>query len=109
MQGWEFAVVAGVLLLLFGGSRLPKLARSLGEARTELEKVRKEATADEPATEPAAKSVGPAAAGATAVPALDVVSVVVADEAAAPSVAAAQDAPAAANGALPPPLPPPAS
>lgn len=80
MEGWEFAVVAGVLLLLFGGSRLPKLARSLGEARTEMDKVRKELTGDEP--EPAAAEAAPAepaAAMPAAAPSLQVESVVVAE------------------------------
>jgi sec-independent protein translocase protein TatA len=36
--GWEFFVVIGLVVLLFGGSQLPKLARSLGSAKTEFEK-----------------------------------------------------------------------
>ena len=36
--GWEFIVVVIVVVLLFGGSQLPKLARSLGTAKTEFEK-----------------------------------------------------------------------
>jgi sec-independent protein translocase protein TatA len=35
----EMIIVMVVLLLLFGGSRLPKLARSIGEARKELRHV----------------------------------------------------------------------
>jgi sec-independent protein translocase protein TatA len=38
MQGYEIFVVVGVIVLLFGGSQLPKLARSLGEAKKEFEK-----------------------------------------------------------------------
>jgi sec-independent protein translocase protein TatA len=34
--GHEIIIVMVVLLLLFGGSQLPKLARSIGEARKEL-------------------------------------------------------------------------
>ena len=34
--GTEMIVVMVVLLLLFGSTRLPKLARSIGEARKEL-------------------------------------------------------------------------
>jgi sec-independent protein translocase protein TatA len=34
--GSEMLIVMIVLLLLFGGSQLPKLARSIGEARKEL-------------------------------------------------------------------------
>ncbi|MFA9563494.1 MAG: twin-arginine translocase TatA/TatE family subunit [Acidimicrobiales bacterium] len=37
-SGNEFAIVAVVLLVLFGGSQLPKLARSLGQAQGELKK-----------------------------------------------------------------------
>lgn len=44
-------IILAVVLLIFGGSKLPKLARSLGEAQTEFKK----ATADEPVvTTPAA-------------------------------------------------------
>jgi sec-independent protein translocase protein TatA len=33
----EWIIVIGVIVLLFGGSQLPKLARSLGEAKKEFE------------------------------------------------------------------------
>jgi sec-independent protein translocase protein TatA len=36
--GWEFFAVIIVIALLFGGSQLPKLARSLGSAKSEFEK-----------------------------------------------------------------------
>ena len=36
--GWEFLLVLAVVALLFGSSQLPKLARSLGSAKTEFEK-----------------------------------------------------------------------
>ena len=36
--GWELLVVLAIIALLFGGSKLPKLARSLGSAKTEFEK-----------------------------------------------------------------------
>jgi sec-independent protein translocase protein TatA len=36
--GWEFLLVLAVILLLFGSSQLPKLARALGQARTEFAK-----------------------------------------------------------------------
>ena len=80
MQGWEFIVVAVAVVLLLGASRLPKIARSVGEARRELEKVRAENddAPDSPA-EAAARPTPPAAV--------------------APVVDAAP---------LPPPLPPPA-
>ncbi len=34
-QGGELAVIVLVLLLLFGGTQIPKLARSLGQAQKE--------------------------------------------------------------------------
>lgn len=34
-QGTELIVIVVLLLLLFGGSQIPKLARSLGEAKKE--------------------------------------------------------------------------
>jgi sec-independent protein translocase protein TatA len=36
--GWELLLVLLVIALLFGGSKLPKLARSLGQARNEFRK-----------------------------------------------------------------------
>jgi len=38
IQGSEWIIIAVVLLVLFGGSQLPKLARSLGQAQKELKK-----------------------------------------------------------------------
>lgn len=38
----EILVVALVLLLLFGGKKLPELARGMGEAGKELKKAKKE-------------------------------------------------------------------
>jgi sec-independent protein translocase protein TatA len=35
---WEFALFALVVILLFGGSRIPSLARSLGKSITEFKK-----------------------------------------------------------------------
>ncbi|MEY2420894.1 MAG: hypothetical protein QOI95_961 [Acidimicrobiaceae bacterium] len=34
----ELIIAAALILLLFGGSQLPKLARSLGQAKSELKK-----------------------------------------------------------------------
>jgi sec-independent protein translocase protein TatA len=36
--GWEFLLVLALIALLFGSSKLPKLARSMGQAKSELEK-----------------------------------------------------------------------
>ena len=40
--GWELLVVIAVIALLFGAKNLPKLARSMGSAKTEFEKGLKE-------------------------------------------------------------------
>jgi sec-independent protein translocase protein TatA len=57
--GWELLLVLAVIALLFGSSKLPKLARSLGSAKTEFERGLQEGQAggettgsseDEPAT-----------------------------------------------------------
>lgn len=36
--GWEIIVILAVILLLFGSSKLPKLARALGSSMTEFKK-----------------------------------------------------------------------
>ena len=38
LEGPDLFIVAAVILLLFGGSQLPKLAKSIGQARREFEK-----------------------------------------------------------------------
>jgi sec-independent protein translocase protein TatA len=38
----ELLILLGIFLLIFGSTRLPKLARSLGEARRELQKAEDE-------------------------------------------------------------------
>ena len=35
--GWEFLLVVAVIVLLFGSTQLPKLARSIGSAKKEFE------------------------------------------------------------------------
>ncbi|HEX9817963.1 MAG TPA: twin-arginine translocase TatA/TatE family subunit [Patescibacteria group bacterium] len=41
--GWvEILIIALVLLVLFGGSKLPKVARNLGESGKELKKAKKD-------------------------------------------------------------------
>lgn len=44
---WELLIVLVVILLLFGGTKLPQLARSLGRAQNEFKQGLKESTADE--------------------------------------------------------------
>ena len=43
----ELIIIAIVFLLIFGGAKLPKLARSLGSAKSEFEKGAKEGSKDE--------------------------------------------------------------
>ena len=45
----ELIVILLIVLLLFGGAKLPKLARSLGEAKKEFEKASDEPPSVEPA------------------------------------------------------------
>ena len=50
-QGIEWVVILVVILLLFGGAKLPQLARSLGQAQKEFKKGQDEGLnkkADEP-------------------------------------------------------------
>jgi sec-independent protein translocase protein TatA len=52
-SGWEWFIVLAVVLLIFGGSQLPKLARSLGQAQKEFKKgITDGAADDEPSDKP---------------------------------------------------------
>jgi TatA/E family protein of Tat protein translocase len=51
-QGGELIVILVILLLLFGASRLPKLARSMGQAGKEFKQGLKEGYQDEPVEGP---------------------------------------------------------
>lgn len=42
MQGYEWLIVVVVVVVLFGGSQIPKLARSLGQAQKEFKSGLKE-------------------------------------------------------------------
>ncbi len=46
-SGWEWLIVVGVIALLFGGAKLPKLARSLGQAQNEFKRGLKEGSSDD--------------------------------------------------------------
>ena len=46
-SGWEWFIVLAVALLIFGGSQLPKLARSLGQAQKEFKKGLNDGAADD--------------------------------------------------------------
>ncbi|HEX7463308.1 MAG TPA: twin-arginine translocase TatA/TatE family subunit [Actinomycetota bacterium] len=54
---WEWLIVLGVIVLLFGAKKLPELARSLGKSTSEFKKGLKEGSDDEPgASEPKSDS-----------------------------------------------------
>jgi sec-independent protein translocase protein TatA len=44
--GWELLLVIAVIVLLFGSTKLPKLARSIGQARKEFQRGLDEPTDD---------------------------------------------------------------
>lgn len=46
LQGPELIIVLVVVLVLFGGSQLPKLAKNLGQAQNEFKKAMDEAKND---------------------------------------------------------------
>jgi sec-independent protein translocase protein TatA len=58
-QGWEWLVIALIVLLLFGARRLPDLARSLGRSMRIFRSELKEGAAEEP-------PAGPSEPGASA-------------------------------------------
>jgi len=49
LEGPELIIVLVIVLLVFGGSQLPKLARSLGQAQKEFKKGLAEGAGDEAA------------------------------------------------------------
>jgi sec-independent protein translocase protein TatA len=55
----ELIIVLAVVLLLFGSTKLPKLARSLGEASNEFKKGISSGQKDDPAPSPAADKPTP--------------------------------------------------
>jgi sec-independent protein translocase protein TatA len=52
----ELLIILVLVLLLFGGAKLPKLARSLGEASNEFKKGVASGATEDPATEPTKKT-----------------------------------------------------
>ena len=50
----ELLIILAVVLLLFGGAKLPKLARSLGQAQNEFKQGVKEGSTDDDEAEPKA-------------------------------------------------------
>jgi sec-independent protein translocase protein TatA len=49
----ELLIILVLVLLVFGGSKLPKLARSLGQAKNEFEAGTREGAGDDDADRPA--------------------------------------------------------
>ena len=45
---WELLIVLAIVLLVFGSTKLPKLARSMGQASKEFKKGLAEGATDEP-------------------------------------------------------------
>jgi sec-independent protein translocase protein TatA len=64
--GPELIIILVVVLVLFGGSQLPKLAKNLGKAQKEFKDGMGEATATPPASAPPAAPPPPPAAPASA-------------------------------------------
>ena len=48
----ELAIIAGIILLLFGGSKLPSLMRNLGRSTNEFKRGMSETTEDEDSSTP---------------------------------------------------------
>ncbi len=48
--GWDIVIVLAIIALLFGGAKLPKLARSIGSAKGEFEKGLREGEASSAVT-----------------------------------------------------------
>lgn len=76
LGGWEFVILIGILVLLFGAKRLPDMARSIGQSarvfKGEMKGMKDDgaakdaapAPADPPATTPAPAPLPPATAPA---------------------------------------------
>jgi sec-independent protein translocase protein TatA len=56
LSGMELVVILAILLLLFGGTKLPSLARGLGQSVKEFKKAAREDDEAKPADSEAAKS-----------------------------------------------------
>jgi sec-independent protein translocase protein TatA len=65
--GWEWLIIAGVLLLLFGAKKLPEMARSVGQSARVFKGEMKGLKADDesPHGEPATGSPADPPAGST--------------------------------------------
>ena len=52
----ELAIIAGIILLLFGGKKLPSLMRNLGRSTNEFKRGMSETTEDEDSSTPSDES-----------------------------------------------------
>ncbi len=59
--GWEWVIIALVVLLLFGAKKLPEMARSVGQSARVFKGEMKGMKADDEARNPAATQTPPAA------------------------------------------------
>ncbi len=99
-SGYEWLIVLGVIALLFGGAKLPKLARSLGSAKGEFEKGLKEGEkASKSVKDAPAPEAAPVAEAAAAAPAAESHEVTIAQAEAAAAEAEAKAARAKAEAA----------
>jgi sec-independent protein translocase protein TatA len=70
-SGPEWFIVLAVVLVIFGGSQLPKLARNLGKAQKEFKDGLSEAQQEDEATKPNAAETSAAARAETKVDNVD--------------------------------------
>jgi sec-independent protein translocase protein TatA len=89
LGGWEFVILIGVLVLLFGAKRLPDMARSIGQSARVFKGEMKGMRGDD---DPAGKRAEPTAAPA--------------EPAALPPTAPSSTASTAPSSTTPPPAPP---
>jgi sec-independent protein translocase protein TatA len=60
LGGWEFVILIGILVLLFGAKRLPDMARSIGQSARVFKGEMKGMKSDEEARRPADPPAAPA-------------------------------------------------
>lgn len=64
LGGWEFVILVGILVLLFGAKKLPDMARSIGQSarvfKGEMKGMKSDDAAAKPAEQPPAAPPAPA-------------------------------------------------
>jgi sec-independent protein translocase protein TatA len=68
LGGWEFVILIGILVLLFGAKRLPDMARSIGQSARVFKGEMKGMKSDEPREDAAGTTDKPAAQPAQPAP-----------------------------------------